>query len=297
MSRRMVLAAGWLLVLAMTALLPAAALFHGLIHLGPGTYRPTRATNQPIIALGSNVMLPAGAQGIVVVVAGNVVTAGRIRDDVVALDGNVYLKPGTTLRRDVLSVLGGVYRAPGVQVQGRIGGALYPWNGRDFRAQKRLSSVLLNSIRLGLAAGVALLLVGTCLAIIFPWQVVLIATTLRQTPIKSVAAGTMALLSFLFLVIPLGLSLAGLPFALLLTGAGVLAWLFGLTSCAMVLGRLIARSPVSLIWSTAAGLLFLALVLAIPLAGPISIGVAGLAGAGALIVALLGRSRPSLPVV
>jgi hypothetical protein len=151
-------------------------------------------------------------------------------------------------------------------------------------------------MRLGLAAGLALMLVGTVLTIVFPWQVVLIATTLRSAPVKSVLAGAMSLIIFLFLVIPLGLSLAGLPFAVLLTGAASLAWLFGITSCAVVLGRMVARGPVSLLWATAAGLVVVTLVLSVPLIGVLAVSFLGLSGAGALAVALLSRARPAAPM-
>jgi hypothetical protein len=106
----------------------------------------------------------------------------------------------------------------------------------------------------------------------------------------------MSLMIFLFLVIPLGLSLAGLPFAVLLTGAASLAWLFGITACAVVVGRLVARGPVSLLWATAAGLVVVALVLAVPLVGALAVALLGLAGAGALAVALLGRAQPVAPM-
>lgn len=176
-----------------------------------------------------------------------------------------------------------------------MGGALHNWSGRSVEHQRSLAGFLLSTIRLGLAAGLALLLIGTCLAVVFPWQVVLISTTLRGSPIKSGVAGALSLITFVFLVVPLGLSLVGLPFALLLTGAAVLAWLFGLTAAAVLLGRLLSRQPMSLLWATAAGLVLLALGMAVPLAGPLTVAAVGLAGAGALAVSLLQRARPISP--
>jgi hypothetical protein len=154
----------------------------------------------------------------------------------------------------------------------------------------------MTSIRLGLAAGLALLLVGTCLTVVFPWQIVLISSTLRSAPVKSAVAGIMSLIIFVFLVVPLGLSLAGLPFAVLLTGAASLAWLFGITASAVVVGRFVSHGPVSLVWATAAGLVLLAVGMAVPLVGPLAITLLGLTGAGALAVALLGRARPAAPL-
>lgn len=294
MSRRNLLVLGWVLLLALTAVVPAAAIFRGFVHVGPGPYRAFHAPHTPIVALASNVSLLGGTHNVVFVVAGNLHLGGIVRDDVVALDGNVYLEPGSRINRDILSILGTIYRAPGVRADGRLGGALQSWNGRSPVPSKSLWSFIGTSARLGLAAGVALLLIGTCLTVVFPWQVILIATTLRASPLKSGAAGIMGLLAFLFLVVPLGLNLAGLPFAILLTGAGVLAWLFGLTSSAIVLGRIVAQRRVSLVWAAAAGLMTLALVLTIPVAGPLLITLAGLSGTGALIVALLVRSRPAV---
>jgi hypothetical protein len=294
-TRRHILILGWLLVLGLTALLPIAAVFRGIVHVG-GTVSSQSMLDKPIIAIGSNVDAPQGTHAIILSLFGDVRVGGTATDNIVAFGGRVYLLPRAHVRRDVLSIVGGIYKAPGVQVDGRLGGALHQWNGKPLAHHRDFGSLLSNSIRLGLAAGLALLLAGACLTIVFPWQIVLISGTLRSMPLKSVAAGVAVLLTFLFLVIPLGLSLAGLPFALLLTAAGSLAWLFGMTAAAVHLGRLIARRAVSLLWAAAAGLVVLALTMAIPVVGPISVILVGLVGAGALAVSLIGRARPIAPL-
>lgn len=296
MTRRRVLIAGWLLVLALSAALPLSAIFRGVVHVGVGTFYVEQRLDRPIVSIGSNVVLRHGTDSTVVVLVGNAHLLGRIGGDVVAADGNVFLAPSARVDGDMLSVLGGVFRAPGASVTGRIGGPLHRWNGKALPKTVTVRSTMVNSVRLGLAAGLALLLVGTCLTIVFPWQVVLIATTLRGSPLKSGAAGLMCLLVFAFLVVPLSLSLAGLPFAVLLTGAASLSWLFGFTACAVVLGRAVARGPVSLLWATAAGLVVLALSMAVPFVGPLMATVVGVTGAGALAVALLSRARPASPL-
>lgn len=288
------MAVGWLIVLGLSAVLPLSALFHGIIHVGPSALVERRQQSAPVIAIGSDVFLNRGSSHVVVAVLGNVDVRGVARDDVVVVGGKVFLNGGSRVEGDVLSLLGGVYKAPNAVVNGRIGGALHVWKGGSATSRRNLPRFLFNNVRLGMAAGLALLLIGTCLTIVFPWQVVLISGTLRRSPLKSAAAGILCLLTFMFLVIPLGLSLAGLPFAILLTGAASLAWLFGLTSSAVLIGRMIARSPSSLLWSTAAGLLLLGLSMTVPFAGPLLVALIGLAGAGALAVALIGRSQPAL---
>lgn len=295
MSRRRALIAGWLVILALSATIPLSALFHGLLHVGPGATTFHSVVTRPVIVVGGNVVLLNGATSIVVDIGGDVVLHGRATDDLVTADGAVYLSPGSRVEGDVVTMIGGIYRSHHVKALGRLGGAVHPWNGTPVSRHHNAVALAALNFRLGLAAGLALLLVGTCLTVVFPWQVVLIATTLRGNPLKSAAAGLTNLVIFVFLVVPLGLSLIGLPFALLLTGAAALAWLFGLTATAVVLGRSLAHDTVSLVWATAAGLIVMAISLAVPLIGPLVITALGLAGAGALAVALVSRSRPLLP--
>lgn len=296
MTRRRLLIAGWLLVLALSASLPISAVFHGIVHIGVRPYSVRGTLDRPLVSIGSDVDLQRGSQSVVVSVFGNIRLHGTARDDLVALRGAIYLAPGSRVNGDVLPILGAVYRGPRVRVQGRLGGVLHAWSGREQVQRRNVGAALTTSMRLGLAAGLALLLVGTCLIVVFPWQVVLIATTLRDAPVKSVAAGIMNLLIFVFLVVPLSLSLAGLPFAVLLTGAASLAWLFGLTAFAVVVGRLLARGTVSLMWAAAAGLVVVAVAMAVPFLGPVAVTLVGLTGAGALAVAMLNRAYPAAPM-
>lgn len=297
MSRKRVFILAWLLLLGLSATVPLSAVFGGVIHIGTHPMTVHGAVTKPVISIGSDVVLPEGSRNVVIVIAGNIRASGPIRDDLVSIDGDVYLHRGTRISGDVLSIVGGIYRSSNVETSGRLGGALHPWNDGSPTRPHRLQSTVTTSMRLGLAAGLALLLIGTCLTIVFPWQVVLISSTLRNAPIKSAGAGATSLIAFVFLVVPLALSLAGLPFALLLAGAATLAWLFGMTAAAVVLGRSLARRGVPLLWATSAGLVVLAGVMAIPVIGPLTVTLAGLTGAGALAVALLGRARPATPVL
>lgn len=296
MTRRRFILLGWLFVLGLSAALPLSALFHGIVHVGTGTLTFQQPLDKPLISVGSNVRLDRGSRAIVVVIFGNLRLQGKATDDLVTVGGRTYLTPYSRAEADVLSVLGGIYQAPHVLSSGRLGGAVHPWDGKTVSQHRSVLSLLGGSARLGLAAGLALLLAGTCLTIIFPWQIVLISSTLRGSPVKSAAAGIMILLTFAFLVVPLGLSLAGIPFAILLTASAALAWLFGMTASAVLVGRLIAHGTASLLWAAAAGLVVLALIMAVPILGPVVIVLVGLFGAGALAVALISRARPLAPV-
>ncbi|MGH2447776.1 MAG: hypothetical protein ACRDFS_04135 [Chloroflexota bacterium] len=297
MTRRRLLLGGWIVVLALSSLLPLSAIFHGLVRMGGQAYVAAGPIERPIIALHDDIQATRGTRNVLISVLGNVELGGSSTGDVIDLGGRVYLRPGTQVNGDVLTILGSTYRGPGVAINGRLGGSVHQWSGTSPVPQRaNLGSAFAESVHLGLAAGLALLLIGILLTIVFPWQVVLISSTLRTSPLKSFFAGLMALLTFAFLVVPLGLSLAGLPFALLLSGAGSLAWLFGITSLAVVIGRLVSRRQVSLVWAATAGLVLMAIGLAVPMLGALLVSVGGLMGAGALAVALLSRSRPVSPV-
>jgi hypothetical protein len=295
-SRRHFLAAGWLLLLGLSASLPLSALFHGVIDAGPETLTFAAPLTKPVISFGARVNLPAGARSVVVATGADIVVNGHTSNDLIAIGGNIYIGPRASIGGDALAMVGTVYKAPHARVSGRIGGPLHRWDGRTLR-HRDLFKTIGNSMRLGLAGGLALLLVGTCLTVVFPWQIVLISSTLRTAPWKSVGAGLACLIAFVFLVVPLGLSLAGLPFALLLSGAAFLAWLFGMAATAVLVGRAVARGSVPLIWATAAGLIVLAVVMAVPVIGPLAVSLAGLTGAGALAVSLVGRSHPAAPLL
>src|ERR687885_2472903 len=123
MTRRRLLIAGWLLVLGLSASLPLSALFHGIVHVGTGDMTVRAPLTRPVISIGSDVVLLHGSRSIVVTILGDIQLSGRARDDLVALDGRIYLAPGSKVDGDVLSLLGGIYKAPGVTAMGRLGGA------------------------------------------------------------------------------------------------------------------------------------------------------------------------------
>jgi hypothetical protein len=148
-----------------------------------------------------------------------------------------------------------------------------------------------------LAAGLALLLICVCVSVAFPWQTIQVANTLYRDLVRSLVAGLMGLFLFAFLVVPLGLSLFGLPFALLLAVAGAGAWLLGLTAAAVVLGRRLARlrgHDAGLLWLVVSGMFALALAGAIPWIGILLVGLAGVTGAGSSALTVISRARPTI---
>jgi hypothetical protein len=231
----------------------------------------------------------------VIDVLGQVHVRGVVSDDIATVASPIYLEPGARVHRDIVSVGDSVFRAPRVQVDGRVGSRMVRWSGSDAPATGSWVSQTWHYSRISFAVGLALLLVCTCIALTLPWQTVIVANNMYRDLLRSAVAGLMGVFLFMFLAVPLGLSLFGLPFALLLAVAAAAAWLVGLTGAAVTLGRYLARlrnHDAGLLWTVVSGMFAACFVIAIPWIGPILVGLAGVTGAGSLALAMIGRARP-----
>jgi hypothetical protein len=231
----------------------------------------------------------------VIDVLGPVHLGGRVSDDIATIAAPIYLRRGAVVQRDIVSVGDSVFRAPHVQVEGRVGSQMVAWSGVGSPGSRNWLYETWHYSRISFAVGLALLLVCTCIALTLPWQTVLVANNIYRDLLRSAVAGLMGVFLFAFLAVPLGLSLFGLPFALLLAVAAITAWLVGLTGAALTLGRYLARlrrHDAGLLWAVVSGMFVGAFVIAIPWVGPIVIGLAGITGAGSLALAMIGRARP-----
>ncbi len=230
----------------------------------------------------------------VVSLLGPVDVSGKARDDIATIGAPVYLHSGSETSRDVFALGSSVYRSSNVHIEGRVGADLVPWSGRGSPGGPNWVVATWRYSGLGFAVGLALLLICTCLAVAFPWHTALVATSVRQDLARSMLAGLMGAFLFVFLVVPLGLSLFGLPFAVLIGIAALAAWLLGLTGVAVVLGTYLARirrHEAGLLWAVVSGMFVLAVVGTIPWIGFVIVAFAGATGAGSLALSVVARAR------
>jgi len=294
--KRVVFLAAWVIALAVAASVPALALIRGTIWIGPQSYRAQGPLTHPLLALGANVVLPRGSRAMVISVLGSVHVSGTTHDDIAGIDSPIYLQHGAVIGRDLIAVGSTVFRGPGVRLIGRVGGQMSAWAGKGTPGRQDWIQATWQYSRLSFAAGLALLLVCTCISLVLPWQTVLVANRLYSDLPRSLMAGLMGLFLFAFLAVPLGLSLFGLPFALLLSVAAAAAWLLGLTGASLRLGRYLARlrrHEAGLLWAVVSGMFVVGVVTALPWVGPLLVGLAGTAGAGSLALTMIDRARPA----
>jgi hypothetical protein len=294
-TKRRIFLAAWSAAFVLAVTVPVLAFVRGTVWIGPTAFHARTPLHHPLLSVGADVWLPHGSSAVVIAVLGRIHAEGRLSDDVANLGGPIYLQKGTIVERDVVSIGDAVYRAPEVRITGRVGGQMFVWNGSGSPGRLIWPLDLWHFSRLSFAAGLALLLICTCIAVAFPWQTVVVANNLFRGMLRSALAGLMGIFLFVFLAVPLGMSLFGLPFALLLAVAAAAAWLLGLTAAAVTIGRYLAcwrGHEAGLLWAVVSGMFASALVLAVPVIGPLLVGLAGTTGAGSLALIIVDRARP-----
>jgi hypothetical protein len=227
----------------------------------PALEEPGRSFRRQVetrVRVGGNITVDADEQvnGPVVAVFGSVTVNGRVRDNVVAVGGNVRLGPDADVRGDVTAVGGEIDRAAGARVSGKISEVAFsvppirvrpywdsrwlPWfDAGPWRAVRLLGSLLRMAV-FTLLAAILLLLV--------PRAVERVETAARTQPWKALVVGLLAQLFFVPLlvvvVVVLAISIIGIPL-LVMVPFGVLAFfvalMLGFTGAAMATARLLQR--------------------------------------------------------
>lgn len=283
-----------LAVLACSMAIPVSAVLRGVVRVGSVTVASGREQTRPLFVLGGPVRIEGSTSAPVVVLRGSVWIDGSARDDVISVGGDIHLRDGSEARGNVVSLGGQVLRDDGARVFGSVIGSGSPLPAAP--AQAGLLDLFVSRLRLASLAMTALLLLGLAVWAVLPWPALVTTATARRFRLRSAILGVGTLLCAPLIVVPLAVSLAGLPLAVLLTlGLGAL-WLIGVVSSAVRLGhRLLTLGgrPHSLLSATLVGLVCLGLLPALPIFGSLALLLAGCVGLGAALVAVWDRDVAS----
>jgi hypothetical protein len=272
------------------ALVPALAFGRGYVHLGTLRVERGQTLDGTKLVVGGNAELLGRASAPLIVVGGDASVEGRTDDDVVAVFGSVLLGPGSVARRDVVAVGGRVLRADGSLVNGNVAGQELRWTGSEIRSESDLPAAILVRARLALLGAAAGMLLVIGAVTLLPWLVVLTGATARGAPLQSGLLGLAGLACGPLLIVPLGLSLVGAPLAAIMLLALVLCWWLGAASVGFLIGRRLLRwrgREGSLTRAALTGGALLGSIVGIPVVGGVVLVLAGAAGAGAVLLALL----------
>jgi hypothetical protein len=278
------------LVVLTAGLVPAMALGRGAVQVGTFVVEPEERLVGTTLVLAGDALVLGRTESPLIVVGGDARVEGRADDDVVAVLGNVKLGTGSVAGRDVVAAGGRVLRADGSVVLGNVAGQELRWTGSDIRSEGDLWNALLVRTRLAILGAAAGMLGAIGAVTLVPWLVVLTAATGRGAPLQSGLIGLAGLACGPLVILPLALSLVGVPLAAILVMALVFSWWLGASAVGFLLGRrLLARlgHDGSLTRATLLGGALLGGMVGIPVVGGVFLMLAGAAGAGAVLLALI----------
>lgn len=269
------------------------------------TWQPTPAVRRAgagAFALAAALTLPALGQladNGTVTFGRNVTVNAPVSGNVVAVGGNVHLKPGADVQGEVVTLLGDVHRDPGARVSGRVNALLghAPGDRTALETQPPAGLSIASAAAfkpvlgwLGAAAWPRLFitLAGGALLLLFMGGVApALARRQRHAPMPTLALGVLALASLLLPA--LGLALAGLLGPALVAGMlAVVLLAVGLSVSAYDVGRALAlhvRLPVPDAVGALLGLSAVAASLSEPVLALGLTLVGGTWGAGTLLLA------------
>jgi hypothetical protein len=288
----------WLVAILLVLLMPLVIVQRGDVWLGPARFDAAHQLSHPTIVVGGPVAIQSGVYDPLVVILGSVEVSGPVGDDLVVVGGDVFLRPTAVIQGSLVDLLGQTYRAPGAVIAGTVGTSVRSWTAPAMGSPPAVVPLhrvdLVAQVRFGLAASVGLLLLCLTVAAVLPWSVIVTAAAARHNPIRSALAGLTGLVIVPLLMLPLTLSLVGVPLALALGGATFIVWLVGLDAAGLLVGRRLIRARrgrAAMFRVLIVGLAPMLLVLAIPVLGPIIVGAAGILGAGARMLSFVERER------
>jgi hypothetical protein len=284
----------WLLAILLVGMMPLIIVARGEVRFGPAAFDYSNRLGHSLIVVDGDVTLRSGVDFPLVVILGDVTVDGVVNSDLVAVGGNVFLSHRADVEGDLVAIIGQVFKAPGATVRGTVGADVRDWTDPSQTTPPLEKVDLLRQVRFGLATGLGLLLLCLVVAAFLPWSIVVTAATARQFPIRSGLAAITGVVVVPLLLLPLILSLVGLPIALAISLGALAVWLIGLAAAGFLVGRRLLGAgsekrsffPVLVV-----GLSPILLVLAVPVLGPLVVGAIGVLGAGARIVSFVERER------
>jgi len=266
-----------------------------------------------VVSFGGNVVLEQGTrvEGDVVVFGGNVSIAGEVRQDVTVFGGNVTLAPTAVVGSNLITFGGFVDRKEGATVRGRItrGERFYfPFEWTPVMMPFAFGGSALGMLT-GMAAGfvrgifyaLALAALGALVVVFLPTQTRQVSDTAYKSAMPSLGVGCLTLFVAVTLGILLIITLCGIPIALILFVALFIAWLFGWIALGWLIGeKVLAAAKVKEtlsvpIVAVVVGIVLLAILGALPLAGWLIGLFVGSLGLGAVVLTRFGtRAYPLL---
>jgi len=259
----------------------------------PGSSKWAIFQSRPLV-YGQDVNIPEGQEiEDLILIGGNAVVAGSVREDIIVVYGNLTLKPTARVGHGVAILGGQVSQDPGAIVAKDI-----------YRMD--LGSATLNALLLGtlmllglevlrLVGLVILILAAVMISLMMARSTQLAAGLMARNLWKGILLGLVGTMGLAVATALLALTIIGLPLAILLVLAVLAMDLFGISVLSLSLGQTVVSRSGRSSWSSwasaAIGGTFLALLISVPLLGILVLIAVLTIGVGVALLYLLERNR------
>jgi|GEM_PF-588407 len=207
------------------------------------------AIDGDVAVFGGNLDILGTITGDAAVFGGNVKNKGIIEKDLLIIGGTVVLDSGSVVRGNINMVGGTVDRDEQAEVLGNIESIeiealekLLPRISKVFRLPRMIPGgprVFPRIIFIGIL--VVVYVFNLLILLIFPGAIDRITLKIEQSVWASVGLGLAMEILFIPLIVLFAVSIIGIPLILLLPLAVLLAFMFGFSSLALVIGKRVAK--------------------------------------------------------
>lgn len=266
-----------------------------------------------LLAFGCNVSVEQGAtvRGDLVEFGGNIAIAGTVGGNIVTFGGNVGLADTAVVGGTISTMGGSVQRAAGATVQGGIrnnSGNFTPPNAPvppiapvtvgPFSRVFNFGFDILG----GIVTALAFAALGALVVIFAPEPTRRIGNAVQAKPLNVAGVGCLTLILLPILGLLLVITLIGIPVALILGLASVIAWVFGWIAIGFLTGEKILQAfkarDILPVVAVIVGVLILTLISQVHFIGWLVSLVVGLLGIGAVVLTRFGtRAYPTPPTL
>lgn len=252
------------------------------------------------VKLGSDLEVPAAAEvDSAVAIGGSVTVLGKVKQDVVAIGGSVYLKNGSSVGGNVTSIGGVIAKDPNAQVAGDVTEIAMPGQaGKNGKAMNM--AVMLKVFQglfffLGFMGFVAIMLIAIVLVALFTPQVGVVSHAIEKNFWLTFFAGILAALVFIPGIFVLLFTVIGIIFIPVWVILFAAAKIFGLVAASHLIGKQVLKAfkifGKAMILETLMGALILYIFSFIPIINLIVLSIAALCGIGAVAMTRFGSAK------
>ena len=241
------------------------------------------------VKIGESVIVPPGADVTsAVAIGGSVTVGGKVKEDVVAIGGDVVLLPTAVVGGNVAAVGGKIEKASGAVVKGETTEVKFP-------AGMLIKGLGWGVAVLSLLSFISFLILAAILIALFGKPLGVTSYYIERLPGHALLWGFLGTILIVPLIILMLISIIGIPFIPIFLIVLAAACIFGYIAAAQLIGKIFLKwirvynKP--MMFEALAGLVVLFVISLLPIFGWIVKSIFGLMGLGAVIVTWFGARQ------